>query len=157
MTVNFKVITAHFDIENQFLTLFKILIPKLLHDSFHIVDKFALFISLCILQWSSYYFLYIGVAKTASDVIIIIIYTDSHEEFPSVPKVPPSLGLKAGHDRRDIAAARKSRPPTRKATAAEQQVRLELLCVCVCVCVTLHVIVCCVRGGLSSLEHVSAS
>lgn len=45
---------------------------------------------------------------------------DSHEEFPSVPKVNPSLGLKAGHDRRDVAAARKPRPPTRKTA---QQVR----------------------------------
>ena len=49
--------------------------------------------------------------------------TDSHEEFPTVPKVNPSLGLKAGHDRRDLAAARRPRPPTRKAAATAQQVR----------------------------------
>lgn len=48
---------------------------------------------------------------------------DSHEDFPSVPKVNPSLGLKAGHDRRDLAAARRPRPPTRKAAATVQQVR----------------------------------
>ena len=48
---------------------------------------------------------------------------DSHEEFPSVPKVNPSLGLKAGHDRRDLAAARRPRPPTRKAATTAQQVR----------------------------------
>ena len=41
--------------------------------------------------------------------------------FSSVPKVSPSLGLKVGHDRRDVAAARKPRPPTRK--TASLQVR----------------------------------
>lgn len=54
--------------------------------------------------------------------VIAFLSADSHEDFPSVPKVHPSLGLKAGHDRRDIAAARKPRPPTRKTTATQQQV-----------------------------------
>ena len=40
--------------------------------------------------------------------------TDAQEEFPSVPKVAPSLGLKSGHDRRELAMARKARPPTRR-------------------------------------------
>ena len=51
------------------------------------------------------------------------IYSLIAVSFSSVPKVSPSLGLKVGHDRRDIAAARKPRPPTRKnATAIQQQV-----------------------------------
>ena len=45
--------------------------------------------------------------------------------FSSVPKVSPSLGLKVGHDRRDVAAARKPRPPTRK--TATLQVRYTIL------------------------------
>ena len=36
------------------------------------------------------------------------------EEFQNIPKTPPSLGVKVGHDRRDLAVARKCRPPTRK-------------------------------------------
>ena len=124
--------------QNQFLTLFKVLKPKLLSDSFQIVDTcdFALFASLSTLQLYSYYFL-----------IVITAFADSHEEFPSVPKVQPSLGLKAGHARRDIAAARKPRPPSRKITAAEQQVSLER-----CRCYTALHCVLHKRGALSRIS-----
>ena len=39
------------------------------------------------------------------------------EEFPAIPKVAPSLGLKEGHDRQQLAVTRSStrrRPPTRR-------------------------------------------
>ena len=39
--------------------------------------------------------------------------------FSSVSKVSPSLGLKVGHDRRDVAAARKPIPSTRKTVSLQ--------------------------------------
>ena len=37
---------------------------------------------------------------------------DACDEFPDIPKSPPTLGIQAGHDRRDVASVRKPRPPS---------------------------------------------
>lgn len=38
--------------------------------------------------------------------------SDASDQFSSIPKTSPSLGLEAGHSRRDLATARKARPPS---------------------------------------------
>ena len=56
---------------------------------------------------------------------------DEGEDFSAIPKVPPSLGLKEGHDRQQLAVARSSnrrRPPTRH-TATQVHVHKWTLCV----------------------------
>lgn len=60
-------------------------------------------------------------ACTCNDVAMATdtMHTLLTVSFSSVPKVSPSLGLKVGHDRRDVAAARKPRPPTRKSAALQ--------------------------------------
>ena len=49
-------------------------------------------------------------------------------DLESVPKTAPSLGVQVGHERRDLAIARKSRPPSRRPGHTQSQVSL-LTCV----------------------------
>ena len=42
------------------------------------------------------------------------------DEFAGIPKTSPTLGLEAGHNRRNLATARKIRPPSQ--TKENQQV-----------------------------------
>lgn len=44
------------------------------------------------------------------------------DDFSSIPKTAPVLGLQVGHDRKNIANARKTRPPTRKVDLNQEQV-----------------------------------
>ena len=44
------------------------------------------------------------------------------DDLSSVPKTDPVLGLQVGHDRRNLANARKTRPPTRKVGLDQEQV-----------------------------------
>lgn len=48
--------------------------------------------------------------------------SDAEDDFPSIPKTSPILGLEAGHSKRNLATARKARPPSLPKGNHQQQV-----------------------------------